>query len=743
MKMTLKIFVWSIAALVVGIVQARSGNAQYVDPFLGVDGGGNVLPGPCLPFSLVRINPVVELPQPTSGYQTGKPLIGFVQTNVSGTGGGGRYGNFMVSPQSGIVEVDIPASRTREEQASIGYYSVVLERSNVRAELTSTEKVGIQRFTFLDEREAHVLISASSVIDRFRNRGTDGRCLDSGIRIREDGTVTGFATLQGGWGHMQPYTLYFCAAFDQPCVTFGTWRNGRLEAGNRSASGERCGAYFSFGGRVGQQIMLKVAVSTLSEEKARENLLEVGHIGFDEARKRSVEIWNRCLDRLEIRGGTPEQRTLFYTSLYRAYVMPTDITGENPLWESDEPCYWDFYCIWDTFRTNFPLYTILTPDIQVKIIRSLLDIYRHRGWMPEAWIVGGFCKQQGGTDADNVIADAMVKGLTGFDRELAFRAMLKNAEHPADERNLYEGLTVTGKYRDYIENGYVPEHKICCVSYTLEYAYNDFCLSQVARSLGKEQEAAKYLKRSLNCYNLFDPSTGFFRARDTLGHWMADFDPARMGNPAWLGPHFYEGTSWHYSTYVLHDIPGLIDRHGGKARFTAYLDRFFDGRFFTHDNEPDIHAPYLYNYVGQPWKTAEKVSEIIRKQYRHARNGLPGNDDSGTLSSWYIFSSLGFYPLAGQDFYLIGTPLFEKATIRLPDGKKFVVRARNLSPENIYVQQVWLNGKPYDKSWIVHRNIVEGGELCFEMGNKPSSWAKSSPMPEGATFRLNALRSYE
>lgn len=739
MKKCLNLLLGMLAFVGSGVVLAGPGNARYVDPFLGVDGGGNVLPGPCLPFSLVRINPVVERPQPASGYQTGKPLIGFVQTNVSGTGGGGRYGNFMVTPQSGKIEVDIPASTSREEQASVGYYSVLLEQSNVRAELTSTEKVGMQRFTFLDDREAHVLISASSVIDRFRNRDTDGRCLDSRIRILEDGTISGFATLLGGWGHRQPYTLYFCASFDRPGVAFGTWQDGQLNAGAHEAMGTCCGAYFSFGSRAGQQVMLKVAVSTLSEKQARDNLSGVRHMGFEQARKRSVEIWNSYLDRIEIRGGTPAQQTIFYTSLYRAYVMPTDITGENPLWKSDEPCYWDFYCIWDTFRTNFPLYTLLTPDIQEKIIRSLLDIYRYRGWMPDAWIVGGFGKQQGGTDADIVIADAVAKGLGGFDRELAYRAMVKNAEYPADERELYEGLTVTGKYRDYIETGYVPEHRACCVSYTLEYAYNDYCLSQVARSLGKEQEAAKYLKRSLNCYNLFDSTTGFFRAKDTLGRWKSDFDPARMGNPAWLGPYFYEGTSWQYSTYVLHDIPGLIERHGGKERFAAYLDCFFNGHFFTQDNEPDIHAPYLYNYVGQPWKTAEKVAEIVRNQYRHARNGLPGNDDSGTLSSWYVFSSLGFYPFAGQEFYLIGTPLFEEATIRLPGGKKLVVRARNLSPENIYIQQLWLNGKPYGRSWINHRDLVKGGELCFEMGEKPSSWAELSSMPEGATSRLNKI----
>lgn len=733
----LKYSILSVAILMNVATYSQNSTTDYVNPFIGVDGGGNVLPGACLPFSLVRINPVTALPQPTNGYQTGKPVIGFVQTNVSGTGGGGRYGNFMVTPQVAVVEPDNLGSMISDEVSQVGYYAARLVKNNVFAELTCTDKVGIQRFSFPDQQTAQILITASSVIDRGINRPNDGKCLNSFIEILGDNTIVGYAELQGGWGHMQPYKLYFCAEFDRRYDSHGVWVGSTKEDNASSAKGAKCGAYFSFNADRGRKITLKVAVSTLSIDKARENLRKTDGIGFDAARAKAVDTWAQYLDKIKIKGGTADQRTLFYTGLYRSYIMPTDITGENPQWVSDEPCYWDFYCIWDTFRCNSPLYTILTPDIQVDIIKSLLDVYKHKGWLPEAWVTGGFCKQQGGTDTDNVIADAIVKGLKGFDYDLAYEAMLKNAECPADEQNLYEGLLVTGKHKDYIENGYVPKDKQCCVSYTLENAYNDFCLAQVAKAMGKKDDAAKYLKRSLNCYNLFDASTGFFWAKDKEGKWAEDFSPTHHGNPWWRGPYFYEGTPWHYSTYVPHDFNGLISRHGGKEMFTKFLDRFFDGKFFTHENEPDIHSPYLYNYVGQPHKTVEKLYSIINEQYRNTRNGLPGNDDSGTMSSWYVFSTMGFYPIAGQNFYLLGAPTFDEVEIALPNDKKFVVTSTNLSSQNRYVQGVRLNGRKYDKSWILHSDIVKGGKLTFEMGDKPSSWAVNSTMPQGASQIIN------
>lgn len=727
---------FAVAVALCGCQSAKSPCAE-VDPFLGVDGGGNVLPGPCHPFSLVRINPLVELPHPTNGYETGRPIVGFVQTNVSGTGGGGRYGNFLVTPQLGEIDVYDKSTTLSEETSQVGYYSALLDRWGIRAELTSTPRVGVQRFTFPAGGVPHILITASSVIDLDRNYPYDARCVDARIEAGKDGTVSGYAQIIGGWGHMEPYKLYFCGSFDKPYAVSGVWDSRGLLEEAQTARDSIAGAYFSFPNLDGDSITLKIGVSTSSLARARANLQEQEDKSFEQIRAASEAAWDDYLGRIRVEGGTPEQRKIFYTSLYRSFVMPTDITGENPGWTTSEPSYWDFYCLWDTFRCTFPLYSIIAPDKYVEMVRSLLDVYKNRGWLPDAWIVGGFSKQQGGTNADNIIADAVVKGLEGFDRSLALEAMLHNAETPADESDTFEDLLRIGKHRDYIEMGYVPSDKLCCSSYTLEFAYNDFCLYQVASALGKEGLADKYLKRSMNCYNLFDPATGFFWAKDRQGAWVPGFIPTYQGNPWWKGPYFYEGTPYHYSTYVLHDINGLISRHGGKKRFAAYLDEFFDGGFFTHENEPDIHAPYLYNYVGQPWRTAEIVRDIMANQYRTERDGWPGNDDSGTLSSWYVFSSMGLYPITGQDFYLIGSPLFRRIDIALPGDKRFTILAKGVSAENKYIQRATLNGEPYDKSWIRHADIVQGGELVFAMGPSPSEWATKCVMPKSASQIIN------
>lgn len=739
MKNLLSISSTLLLAAVLSLCGCQSSETpcSEVNPFLGVDGGGNVLPGPCRPFSLVRINPLVELPHPTNGYQTGTPIVGFIQTNVSGTGGGGRYGNFLVTPQVGKVDIDDLSTTLSDETASVGYYSALLDRWGIRAELTSASRVGVQRFTFPAEGTPQILITASSVIDLDRDYPYDARCVDARIEAGKDGTVNGYVQIIGGWGHMEPYKLYFCGAFDKPFAVSGVWDSRGLLPDVQTARDSVAGAYFSFPTLEGQSITLKIGVSTVSLARARANLQEQLPKSFEQIRAESESAWERYLGLIRVEGGTPEQRELFYTSLYRSFVMPTDITGENPGWTTSEPSYWDFYCLWDTFRCTFPLYAIIAPDKYVEMVRSLLDVYKHQGWLPDAWIVGGFSKQQGGTNADNIIADAVVKGLSGFDKSLALEAMLHNAETPADESDTFEDLLRVGKHSDYIELGYVPSDKLCCSSYTLEFAYNDFCLAQVASALGEEGLANKYLQRSMNCYNLFDPSTGFFWAKDRQGAWVPGFSPTYQGNPWWKGPYFYEGTPYHYSTYVLHDINGLISRHGGKKKFAAYLDEFFEGGFFTHENEPDIHAPYLYNYVGQPYRTAEIVREILSMQYRTERDGWPGNDDSGTLSSWYVFSSMGFYPITGQDFYLIGSPVFKRTDITLPGGKQFTIRAKGVSEENKYIQSATLNGEPYDKSWIRHSDIAQGGELVFTMGPSPSDWATKCAMPKSASQIIN------
>lgn len=722
----------SLVLLLSGVPAAMSnpdsGIVPFVDPRIGVNGGGNVLIGPCQPFSIVRMNPHMEKPHITSGYKIGARITGFTVTGVSGTGGGGRYGNFCVYPQSGELDPSKRLSEVADEMAELGYYAANLTAERVKAELTSTEKVGYMRFTFGPQAAKHILLDMTSVIDRFRSRPSDGRCVVAYGAMNDDGLIEGQGVFQGGWGHNKPYILYFSAKTDVPCSAFGAFKGGETLPGMRVITGDNCGFYMTFSDSQPQVITVKIAVSTLSVGKAREHLLRSGDMDFRQALEENRATWLKYLDRFRIEGGTQKQRTLFYTSLYRTLVMPTDVTGENPQWQNSEPHFWDYYCIWDTFRTVFPLLSIAYPSQYVNMIRSLIDIYDHEGWLPDAWVVGGIARQQGGTNADVVIAEAMAKGIKGFDYDKAYLAVKKNATVPADESwDNYQSV-MAGKHASYMENGYVPAHRISCVSHTLEYAYNDYCMSRIAAKMGHREEAEVYARRSMNCYNLFDSRTGFFWAKTEQGEWAENFSPTFMDKSV-TNRYYYEGTPWHYAMYVPHDFAGLIRRHGGARAFEAKLDSMFIGKYYTQSNEPDIHVPYLYNYVGAQHRTAEVVRSLLSTRYSTRRAGLPGNDDSGCMSSWYIFSAMGFYPIAGQSFYLIGSPVFDKVTIALENGKKFIVQAVNNSEANKYIQRAYLNGRALDRSWIDHSEIARGGVLRFEMGDKPSGWASDCQMP--------------
>ena len=716
-------------ATTVAISSPDSDIVQFVNPVIGVNGGGNVMIGPCQPFSMVRMNPLMKKPHITSGYKIDSPITGFTVTGVSGTGGGGRYGNFCVYPQSNTLDPSKRLSEITNETAELGYYAANLTAEGVKAELTSIEKVGYMRFTFAPNVTKHILLDMTSVIDRFRNNPHDGHCIIAYGRLSEEGLIEGQCVFQGGWGHMKPYTLYFSAKTDIPCTSFGAFKGDRTIANMRVITGNNCGFYMSFSEAQPQTVTIKVAVSPLSVGKAREHLLNSDHIDFQQALDQNRSVWLKYLDRIKIEGGTSEQRTLFYTSLYRTLVMPTNITGENPQWENSEPHFWDYYCIWDTFRTVFPFLSIVYPSHYVDMIRSLIDTYDHTGWMPDAWVVGGIGRQQGGTNTDVIIAEAMAKGIKGFDYHKAYLAVKKNATVPADELWDNNKSVMAGKHESYIKNGYIPEHRVSCVSHTLEYAYNDYCMSRVAAQMGYKEEAEAFARRSMNCYNLFNPETGFFWAKTEQGEWADNFSPTFIDRSN-TNRYYYEGTPWQYAMYVPHDFAGLISRHGGAKAFKAKLDTLFIKKYYTQSNEPDIHAPYLYNYVGAQYRTAEVVRSILATSYKVRRSGLPGNDDSGCMSSWYIFSSIGFYPIAGQSFYLIGSPIFDKVTISLENGKTFTVEATNNSDTNKYIQQAYLNGKALDRSWIEHKEIVNGGVLRFEMGNKPSKWASDCQMPK-------------
>ena len=690
------------------------------DPFIGVDKGGNIVPGAGVPFGFVHLSPDTTK-HGTSGYRSTEEIIGFSHTHVSGTGGASKYGNFLTTPIVGKLRTTDLGSPKAEETASPGYYSVMLARHGVQAELTATRLAGMHRYTFPPTKQAHILIDVSSVVrPGRRERPWSQKPLDCTVRVVAPNRIEGTGRFTGGW-NPAPYTLHFAAEFDRPFTAAGTWKGEKFQQGATSAQGERVGAFATFDTRRDQVVRLKVGVSFVSIAKARANLEgEIPDWDFDAVRRQAEAVWEQALGKLVVEGGTETQRKIFYTALYHSHSMPHDLTGENVWWESDEPHYEDFYCLWDTFRTLHPLLTLIQPERQRDMVRSLIDTYVHTGWMPDARIAGANGMTQGGSNSDVLIADALAKGLTGIDYQKAYEAMVKNAEVDSP-RPLHEGREVA----EYKRLGYLSLRHARSASRTMEYAYNDFCLAQVAKALGHMEEYRKYLERSKNWMNLWDPEIRSVRPRYSDGRWLEPFSRTH-GYPDkqysyWEAP-FYEGNGWQYSTYVPHDVRTLILLLGGERGFLQWLDQFFDQGIYHQGNEPDILAPYLYIHAGRPDRTAERVRHLLATEYGTGRDGLPGNDDAGTMSSWYVWGAIGLYPNAGQPYYYIGSPIFRRTRIDLGGGKTFIIEAPETSETNKYVQSARLNGQPLRRAWLLHAEIARGGRLELQMGAKPSTW---------------------
>jgi len=704
----------------------------YVDPFFGID-KGNVFPGVSLPFGVVKLSPDIKFPYPTSGYTFEGEIIGFSHTHTSGTGGAPRYGNILVVPQAGNIDAKYSrVIKKMNEYSRPGYYTVTLNSSSgdVISEITAGDHVGVHRYRFKNRSKeeyinGNILIDIGHTLTR-KGNGTSV-CTEGEAKIVSDREIEGFGAYSGGWGGQNPYKIYFAVQFDQPFNSYGTFTDSVLNEKSmviNTSGNNKFGVYGSFKVRQNQPVQLKVALSLISTDKARKNLNEVSGLGFDEVRLKADSVWNNYLSKILVEGGTPERRAIFYSALHHTVLMPTEITGENPVWKSDKPHFWDHYAIWDVFRSVMPLYTLIIPKKQEEIIQSLLDIYDHKGWLPDAWIAGDYAQVQGGSNADVVIADAVVKGLKGFDIEKAYQAILKDGEVISDQPRLY------GRYLDeYLKYGYCTKNVINACSRTLEYSYNDFCISQVAKKLGKEADYKKYLKRSQNSFLIFSDSLKSVWGRDMKGNWESGFKPVNDRPDPWNDNYFYEEGSAIYSTYYPQDIQGLIHRTGGNDSFSGYLDNIFDKGYFDLNNEPAFLLPYLYNYCGRPDKSAYRVQETLKSLFSVGNTGLPGQDDSGAMSSWYVFSAMGFFPVAGQDIYLIGSPVFSKISIRLGNGKAFIIKANHLSPENIYIQSAILNGKPLNKCWFRHSDIEKGGELVLVMAKQPSGWGKSDLPP--------------
>ncbi|MFP5040868.1 GH92 family glycosyl hydrolase [Parasediminibacterium sp. JCM 36343] len=745
MQLIKNLFVFSfcLSNAVVTLAQEKTDVVNKVDPFIGVHGGGNMHPAATLPYSVVSLGPDVEYVQSPSGYgyAPNKKLIGFSHARTSGTGGGGRYGNFAVLPQVGNIQLVNKAFDAKNEFASPGYYTCDVGNSGINVALTlANPHVGFHQYTFAEVDTANILLDVSST----RLTKEKSYCTEAHVEIVSDKIVKGYAKYKGGWGGDNPYTIYFYAEFDKPAIDKGTWdgdilSRGKMVAQSALKNNLYLGAFFKFlVNKKSNQVKLKLAMSYTSIEHAEAYFNQSPGWEFNTFKKSCDSTWAHFLNRIKVSGGTATQQQLFYTSFYRQAMIPRDLTGDNPLWKSNEPHFWDFYTFWDTYRTTNPLLTIIDTKKASEIVRCLIDVQQHKGWLPEAWTGGSYGSVQGGSNPDVVVAEAIVKGIKGFDYELAYKAMVNDVEHEAPDPSIAgRYVNIYNKY-GYIpvENWYKTGFAPTGTSRSIEYSYNDFCIGLAAKKLGKTKAYNQFLNRSSTIFKtLYCDSLQVFWAKDSLGRWIAGGDKGetngKMLNGAWMGwkGPYYEGSPYSYSCSAVQDVNKMIQLHGGKEKFISFLDEIFDGNHFEADNEPGMHLPYMYIYAGQPHKTYERLREVFKTKYNTTSSGWPGNDDAGTTSAWYIWGNMGIYPMAGQDIYLLTTPTFLSSQFELKDGKSFSIEAKELSAANTYIQSATLNGKPWNQAWIRHRDIMKGGKLVLIMGAKQSAWGSSNLPP--------------
>ena len=703
---------------------------DYVDPFIGTDGRGNCLCGPYLPYSLVRLGPDTLPPQPTNGYNSSSPIIYFSHTHVSGTGGGSRYGNIGVMPFTGQPRLMVEASEHSQEIASPGYYTTVLASSGVRVELTSTPRVGVHRYHFPNDAQANVLINVGAIIRPATIERELGAVIGGFVEWISDHEVVGRADCQGGWGHRFPYSVYFYAQFSVPAAQrFVANGAGFLEGHVATTTQCQAGAGFAQ-----QQIIeVRVGISYVSVAKARASVVrETQGKTFEAVHDEARATWERALGRISVEGGTHEQTTLFYTLFSRLLCMPGDlgIDDEFPSWHSGVRQFTDIYCLWDSVRNANAMLSLFDPQMEVALLNSLLDIADHVGWLPDAWIAGHAAQIQGGSSADILFCEAALKGLTGIDYEKALGYMRKNNEVESPDPWRY------GRYlADYRDLGYVSTNvKIACVSRHLEYSYQDWCIGRLAEHLGHHSIAQTYYQHAQRLWNLWRADLRTFAPRSADGSWVSPFDPNEVGGS--FDPYFYEAASCHWSFQTFHDFAGLIERHGGRDAFLRHLDTFFDeGRYWS--KEMLLHVPYLYHYVGRPDTSSARV-HALRKHFFHAtRNGLNDNEDMGCQSAWNMCSTLGLYPIMGQDLYMLVAPAFTRSEMALgASGKSLVIEAPDAGEEHIFVKAVTLNGKPLHRAWLRHHEIAQGAVLRFTLDTAPGDWGTLELPPSPMQAKL-------
>ncbi|MDE6534223.1 MAG: GH92 family glycosyl hydrolase [Muribaculaceae bacterium] len=720
---------------------------DYVDPRIGSEGLGRVVVGPCAPFGMVRPSPDCT-PSPNSGWLPMPERVdGFSQVHVSGTGGGPKYGNILLLPFNGGSDHTGMYDYRENETILPAYYSCSF-KSGIKTEITSTERSVAYRFVYPESGTRNLKIDAGFFLGEtpVPDAREAQQFVGSEIQVISDCAVSGYSRIRGGWNNGRAYTVYFYLESDVPFSETSTWKGENVtDSKFQIDTGEKTGALLRFGEK-GDTVNVRVGISFISELKARYNCeKETKGKSFGQIREELLGRWEELLKRVEIDPTAQEEhKRMFYTALYHTMLMPSDRSGENPLWSDPVPYYDDFYALWDTYRTSMPLMTLIDSGRVSEIVNSLVNICKRDGFMPDAR--SGNCngRTQGGSTADIVIADACVKGVAGIDYDEALRAMLVNATVPPGGNEEAEGR---GGLREYLELGYIPHGIARAGNRTVEYSLCDFAIHQVAKCLGNDSLASFYLRQSESWKNLWrddyehDGARGFIMPKDASGNWLDElpfghsksqrptyrYTPLTFEGPwytPWWNMFFYEASSWEYSLSIPHDVPGLIARCGGNEAFDRRLDTFFEKGYFNVNNEPSFMSPCLYHWIGRPDKSGERVLDIIRENYDDSPQGLPGNDDSGAMSSWLVFNMCGIYPNAGHDYYLIHTPVLKSAAFKLESGKTFKITADNLSADNRYIIQAYLNDVPYDYSTIRHSDIMKGGELRLVMGAMAGKWGE-------------------
>jgi predicted alpha-1,2-mannosidase len=735
----------------------------YAHPLIGTAKMGHTYPGATVPFGMVQLSPDTDtLPYGVNGkynadvyrfcagYQyDSKTIIGFSHTHFSGTGHS-DLGDFLIMPTTGKLQLnsgieDKPESGYRSafshknEVAEPAYYKVKLDDHNITAELTASNRVGMHQYTFPKSEEAHVILDLMAGLYQYDNKN-----VWTFVRVENDTLITGFRQTNG-WARTR--IVYFAMTFSKPFKNYGTriddknvykgfW--GKFDQAHNfpEVAGKNLKMYFDFSTAENEKIKIKFALSPVSTEGALANMkAEIPHWDFDKVKQEGQALWNKEFNKVAIKAINEDDKVNFYTAMYHSFLGPTtymDVDGsykgiDQNVHKTDGFTNYTSFSLWDTYRTLHPLFNVLQPARNADMIKSMLAHYNqsvHKmlpvwsHYANENWCMIGY-------HSVPVIADAVIKGNANFDVNKALDACVTTARN-----KYYDGLNY------YMEKGFVPDDKnSSSVSKTLEYAYDDWCIAQMAKKLNRQDIYEEFSKRSENYKNVYDASIGFMRPKLNDGTWRKVFDPLDTH-----GQGFIEGNSWNYSLYVPQAPVAMIELMGGKKRFTTHLDSLFsmnlpdkyfentedisrDGIIgnYVHGNEPSHHVAYLYNWLDQPWKTEEKTRMILKAMYKSSVDGLGGNDDFGQMSAWFIFSSLGFYPVApGSDQYIFTSPTVHNAKLNLENGKTFEIDVKDQSDKNVYIQKIELNGKVLTRNYITHEEIMNGGNIRFYMGAKPN-----------------------